>query len=125
MSENIKINAVKEILKGSVCATILSFFFVLIFALLARFFSFSADFVPVANTIIKILSVFCAVVFFCEIREKGFLKGLLIAVAFLMISNLFFVVLGGNFEFKNLLFDICVCSFAGIVAGMIAVVRKK
>jgi len=27
MSENIKINAVKEILKGSICATILSFFF--------------------------------------------------------------------------------------------------
>lgn len=107
------------------CNDFIIFFFVLIFALLARFFSFSTDFVPVVNTIIKILSVFCAVVFFCEIREKGFLKGLLIAVAFLMISNLFFVFLGGNFEFKNLLFDICVCSFAGIVAGMIAVVRKK
>ncbi len=125
MSEKIKNNVIKEIFKGSVGAIVFSVLFVLIFALLARIFSFSADIVPAINTIIKILSVFFAVVFFSKIREKGFAKGVLIAVCFLMLSNLIFVFLGGQIEFKSLFFNLFVCSLAGIIGGVVAVNRKK
>ncbi len=125
MSEKIKNNVIKEILRGSISATVLSVLFVLIFALLARFFSFSADLVPTINTIIKILSVFFAVALFTKLKEKGFAKGVLIAVGFLILSNLIFVFLGGQIEFKRLFFDLFICSLAGIIGGVIAVNRKK
>ena len=43
----------KKIIKGCLFATILSVFFVLIFALIMRIFSLNADIVPAVNVIIK------------------------------------------------------------------------
>lgn len=121
MSVNIKNNAIKEILRGSISAVIFSVLFVLIFALLARIFSFSADFVPVVNTIIKVLSVFFAVVFFSKIREKGFIKGVGIAIGFLLFSNLIYIFFGGVVVPKNLFFDVILCSASGFIGAIIAV----
>lgn len=121
MSVNIKNNAIKEILRGSISAVIFSVLFVLIFALLARIFSFSADFVSVINTIIKVLSVFFAVVFFSKIREKGFVKGVAIAFGFLFISNLIFMLLGGKTGLKDLFFDAILCLLSGVIGAIIAV----
>ncbi|MBR2302740.1 MAG: hypothetical protein IKA42_02965, partial [Clostridia bacterium] len=61
MPENtLKNNFFKEILRGSVFALILSVFFVLIFALMARIFSFNANIISTINMAIKVTSVFCA-----------------------------------------------------------------
>ena len=121
MSGNIKNNAIKEILRGSLCAVIFSILFVLIFALLARIFSFSTDIISTINTIIKILSVFFAVAFFSKIKEKGLIKGVLIAIGFLLFSNLVFVFLGGMVELHDLFFDFVLCLVAGVVGVIVAV----
>lgn len=126
MSENaLKNNFLKEILRGSLCALVLSVFFVLIFALLARLFSFNAKVIPTINMVIKVTSVFCSVAFFAKINERGFIKGVVIAVVFLILSYMVFVFLGGKTEFDGLSFDLILCIIAGAVGGIIASNRKK
>ena len=121
----LKNNFFKEILIGSVFALILSVFFVLIFALIAKIFSFNANVIPTINMFIKVASVFCAVAFFAKINEKGFVKGIGIAIGFLVLSNFVFLFLGGKTEFDRLFFDLISCIVAGVVGGIIAVNRKK
>lgn len=126
MPENtLKNNFFKEILRGSVFALILSVFFVLIFALMARIFSFNANIISTINMAIKVTSVFCAVAFFAKISEKGFIKGIGIAIGFLILSYIVFVFLGGKTGFDGLLHDLIFCIVAGIVGGVVAVNRKK
>jgi len=125
MPENIlKNNYLKEIFKGSMFAFILSIFFVLIFALIARLFSFNADVIPTINIVIKVTSVFCSVTFFAKINERGLIKGAGVAIGFLFVSYLFFVLLGGKTA-NSLLFDLILCIIAGVVGGIISVNRKK
>jgi len=126
MPENIlKNNYLKEIFKGSMFAFILSIFFVLIFALIARLFSFNADVIPTINIVIKVTSVFCSVTFFAKINERGLIKGAGVAIGFLFVSYLFFVLLGGKTWANSLLFDLILCIIAGVVGGIISVNRKK
>lgn len=121
MSVNIKNNAIKEILRGSISAVIFSVLFVLIFALLARIFALSIDIISTINTVIKIFSVFFGVAFFSKIKEKGFIKGVGIAIGFLLFSNLIFIFFGGVVVPKNLFFDVILCSASGFIGAIIAV----
>lgn len=126
MSAEIKnTSCLKEVAKGSLTAALLSVLFVMIFALVARIFTLSTDIVSPVNLVIKALSVFIAVLVAVKSDSKGFLKGMLIAFGFVAVSSLIFWLLGGQFEFKNLLTDLAVAVVTGIIAGIIAVNRKK
>ena len=126
MSKKVQTNSFKnEVLTGSIVAIVLSIFFVLVFALVMRLFFIDSSFVSVANLIIKISSVFCAVFVAIKSSGKVFLKSIFIAVGFVILSNLLSVVFGGQLMLGNVLKDVAICSFASFVACIIAVGRKK
>lgn len=126
MSESIKSKSfVVETAKGSVMATFLSVLFVLAFALAMRIFGVGTTMIPTINMIIKILSVLIAVFIAIKTPQAGFLKGALIAVGFVFLSDLLFLLLGGQSAFADVLKDLAICVIAGIIAGIIAVNRKK
>ena len=126
MSKNINITEfwIKTI-KGCLFATILSVFFVLVFALIMRIFSLNSDMVPAINLIIKILSVFIAVLIASGDGGKVFLKGILIAIGFILFSNLLFLLLGGQLVFGNVVKDTIICVIVAFIASIVSVYRKK
>ena len=118
-------SALQEILKGSLIATLLTILFVLVFALLARLFSLSSNVIPVVNQIIKVISVFIAVMLAVKTPSAGYLKGLAIGFGFVVLSTLIFCLLGGEFNFGGILIDLAISCVVGLIAGIIAVNRKK
>jgi len=126
MSDFIKSRSgLSEIAKGGFLATLLSILFVLFFALFARIFEVSASIIPVANTIIKILSVAIAVFLCIKSEKNGFVKGIGIGIGFTLLSNVVFCLLGGGLNFQSVLIDVVILSVVGFIAGAIAVNRKK
>lgn len=115
----------QEILKGSLIATLLSVLFVLIFALLARLFSLSSNVIPIINQVIKVVSVFLAVMLAVKTPSAGYLKGIGIGLGFVVLSSLIFCLLGGGFNIGGILIDIVIACVVGLIAGIIAVNRKK
>ena len=115
----------KKIIKGCLFAAILSVFFVLIFALIMRIFSLNSNIVPAVNVIIKILSVFIAILIVSGDGGKVFLKGILIAIGFIVLSNLLFLLLGGQLVFNGIIKDIIICVIVAFVASIVSVYRKK
>lgn len=118
-------SALHEILKGSLVATLLSVLFVLLFALIARLAGIAVETVPAVNTAIKIISVFLAVMLSVKTPVGGYLKGLGIGLSFAVLSNIIFGLLGGSFSFAGLITDVAIACAVGLVAGIIAVNRKK
>lgn len=115
----------QEIIKGGLIATLISVLLVLAFALIARLFGLSSGIVPVVNEVIKVISVAAAVFIAVKTPSAGYLKGLGIGVVFAILSCIIFWLLGGSFNFVNLLIDIAIACASGLVAGIIAVNRKK
>ena len=118
-------SALHEILKGSLVATLLSVLFVLLFALIARLAGIAVETVPAVNTAIKIISVFLAVMLSVKTPVGCYLKGLGIGLGFAVLSNIIFGLLGGSFSFAGLITDVAIACAVGLVAGIIAVNRKK
>ena len=126
MSENINKKGVfLESVKGGMLATIISLLLVLVFTLLMRVFSIDSSFVSVANVAIKVLSVFFAVVFGIKSNDKLFWKAVLVAICFVFISNLLFLLLGGQLIFVDVIKDLAICTIIAFIACLIALNRKK
>ena len=122
MSDNVVKNGfLKEVFKGSIFAVVLSVFFVLFVALIARIFSLNSNIISAINVAIKMLSVFCAVLFFAKIKERGAVKGAVIAVGFVLLSHILFFCLGGHTDIKKCIFDLFLCVITGGIAGIIKV----
>ena len=126
MSAQIKDKSpLQEILKGSLIATLLSILFVLVFALVARLFSLSSNVIPIINLAIKVVSVFLAVMLAVKTPSAGYLKGMAIGFGFVVLSTLIFCLLGGEFNIGGVLVDLAIACVVGLIAGIIAVNRKK
>ncbi len=126
MLKNINITGFwRKIIRGCLFATLLSVFFVLAFALIMRIFSLNSDIVPAINLIIKILSVFIAVLIASGDGGKVFLKGILIAIGFILLSNVLFLLLGGQLVLGNVIKDIIICVIVAFIASIVSVYRKK
>lgn len=125
MSENIKNSFLKESIKGSLFATLFSVLFVLLFAVIMRIFGVGANSVEMVNLVIKILSVFFAVFIVAKNGGKILWKGIFVATGFLVLSNLLFLLLGGQIVLNDIAKDLFVCIIVGIVASIMAANRKK
>ena len=117
--------SLQEILKGSLIATLLSILFVLVFALLARLFSLSSNIIPIINQVIKVVSVFLAVMLAVKTPSAGYIKGMAIGLGFVILSTLIFCLLGGEFNIGGILIDLAIACVVGLISGIIAVNRKN
>jgi len=114
----------KSVIKGSLYALSFSLILVLVFAFLLRFFAFSDGLITVIIEIIKGASVLGGtIIAMKKCKEMGFLTGLVIGIAFTLLSFTLFSILDSfTFELsRTLLNDLLFGSIIGGISGIIAV----
>lgn len=100
---------------------------ILLFALLIRFFNISDAWIFPVNQIIKVLSILFGVIIILKNNNgKGFLKGILLAIVYFILSTIVFSILQGSFSFKlNNFYDLLLTALIGGIIGIIVVNVKK
>ena len=125
-----KINpsSIINILKTSLIGVIVSILLVLVFAFVLKFVDLSSGVIAVVDQIIKILSIFVAMVMLNKSNGEGLLvKGLLTGAVYSIFTFIVFSILNGGFNFSvGILTDI---AFSALVGGAVAIflniVKKK
>lgn len=116
------------IIKGALIALCASLTLVLIFAFMLRFIAINDTAIVVVVQIIKGLSIVVGVLISMKnIKELGFVSGLIIAFVYTLISFVTFSILD-NFTFeisKTLFNDLIFGTIIGGISGIIAVNLKK
>ena len=93
--------------RGVLVALSASLVFILLFAVLLKFFELSDMAIKIVNQVIKILSVCFGVgISLKRDKKRGILKGLLVGVLYTIVSYLVFSLLVASFVFsKAIIFD--------------------
>lgn len=116
-----------NILKGTLVSVSFSLIFILIFALIIRFFDIPDGWIFPVNQAIKLISLFIGItITLKENREKGFLNGLILGVSYFVLSYVIFSILQAriNFSISNL-YDFVLTSLSGGLLGIIFVNIKR
>jgi len=116
-----------SILRGAMISVSISLALILAFALLIKFFNISQSLILPINQAIKIISIFMGTLFaFGKIKEKGFLKGMLIGLIYTILAYSVFSILAGEFSFTLTSFtDMIFGAIIGGISGIIVVNLKK
>lgn len=113
-----------EIIRGGLLSFVFATILVLIFSLIVKLTNMSAGAVPVVNQVIKILSVFLGIFLSLKSREKCWLKGILAAILFAVLSFVVFSLLAGSFNWGGFGIDLAIDAVVGAIAGIICGLRK-
>lgn len=120
--------AVMSVVSGTVVAICLTLVFILLFALLIRFFNIPDGVIFPVNQVIKVVSMFIgAVIFLKKQNNRGFLKGLVLGLCYYILSFIVFSILQGSFSvtLSNVI-DLLLTTLMGGIIGIIVVnvIRK-
>lgn len=77
-----------------------------------------------SKQVIKILSVFLGVFFSLKNKEKCWLKGILSALLFAVLSFVVFSLLANSFNWAGFGIDLAIDAVVGAIAGIICGLRK-
>ena len=120
-NETVTGNGFFQILKGVGFALGFSFLAVIILANILRFTPMPDKVIYPVNQTVKVVAILLSSLIFIR-GEKGFLKGVAIALIFTALSYLTFSAMGGNFSLSWLIFaELALATLAGVVGGAIAV----
>ena len=109
------------LLKGSFVAVAFSLIFILIFALLIKYFNIGEKFILPTNQAIKIVSIFMGIlVAFNRNTTKGFIKGFLIGVIYTILAYLIFSILAKEFSYN--MTSITDSLFGGLIGGISGII---
>jgi len=115
-----------EILKGLTIALIISLVLILAMALVITFVDISDTVIAVINQIIKAVSLLVAGIVSFREKSKGWKKGLILGVIYVIAAFIIFSLMDGKFTFGwNILFDLIAGALMGIVCGIFAVNLRK
>jgi len=114
-----------EIIRGGLLSFVFATILVLVFSLIVKLTNMSATAVPIVNQVIKILSVFLGVFFSLKNKEKCWLKGILSALLFAVLSFVVFSLLANSFNWAGFGIDLAIDAVVGAIAGIICGLRKK
>lgn len=119
--------SVLDVSRGCIISVIISLIFVLILALVTKFFSIDSKVIMPINQVIKILSIFGGCFFGFKQRENGAIKGGIVGIFYVLLSILVFGIIEKSVSFKNFnWFDLIAGVIAGIISGILAVnIRKE
>ena len=110
-----------QVVKGVGVSLILSLIMALIFAVALRFCYLPQQIIYPINQLIKGIAVVIGTLI-CVRGEKGFLKGLIIALVFTALSYLAFSALGGDFSLSWMIaVELLITGMIGVLSGSIAV----
>lgn len=101
---------------------------ILLFALIIRFFNVSDGLIFPVNQFIKCLSLlFGIIIMLQKNNSKGFIKGIILALTYFILSNIVFSILQGGFSFQiSNLYDMLLTMLIGGIIGIIIVnIRKR
>ncbi len=114
-------NGLFQVLKGSALALAVSFLFAVVFANVLALFPLPDKVIYPVNQTVKTLCIVIGTLAFVR-GEKGFLKGMGIALLFTALSYLAFSAFGGDFSLSWLLIlEIAVALVSGVASGAAAV----
>ena len=118
-------NGLFQILKGALLALAFSFLMTVIFANVLRFTPLPDKVIYPVNQTVKVLSIALGVLVFIR-GEKGFLKGIAVALIFTALSYLAFSAIGGDFSLSWLIFaELFIAILSGIICGAVAVNLRR
>ena len=124
-NETVTGNGFFQILKGVGFALGFSFLAVIILANILRFTPMPDKVIYPVNQTVKVVAILLGSLIFIR-GEKGFLKGVAIALIFTALSYLTFSAMGGNFSLSWLIFaELALATLAGVVGGAIAVNLRR
>lgn len=100
---------------------------ILLFALIIRYFNVSDNFIFPINQVIKCVSLLLGIMIMLQKNNsKGFVKGILLALTYFILSNVVFSILQGGFTFRiSNLYDMLLTTLIGGIIGIITVNIKK
>ena len=118
-------NGLFQILKGALFALAFSFLMTVIFANVLRFTPLPDKVIYPVNQTVKVLSIAVGTLVFIR-GEKGFLKGIAVALIFTALSYLAFSAIGGDFSLSWLIFaELFIAVLSGIICGAVAVNLRR
>ena len=124
---SIKNSNILNLLKGTLAAVSTTLILILLFALLIRFFDISDSWIFPVNQVIKVISLFVGIISTIKLDSKnGFLKGLLLAISYFLLSYIVFSILQGRLAFAlTNLYDFLITALMGGIIGIIVVNIKR
>ena len=124
---SIKNSNMLNLLKGTLAAVSTTLILILLFALLIRFFDISDSWIFPVNQVIKVISLFVGIISTIKLDSKnGFLKGLLLAISYFLLSYIVFSILQGRLAFAlTNLYDFLITVLMGGIIGIIVVNIKR
>ncbi|MBO5215150.1 MAG: TIGR04086 family membrane protein [Clostridia bacterium] len=115
-----------EQLRALVISLIITFVLVLLSALIIKIFSIPTEYICIINQIIKGVAVFLSALFSFRLPSKGFIRGIIHGIVYILVTFVLFSVLGGSFSFGiSLLNDITLGAITGLLSGIFAVNVRK
>lgn len=114
-------------LKSSLVGVVISILLVLLFAFVLKFVDLSTTTISLVDQIIKIISIFIAVLMLSNVEGEKFLfKGLLVGGVYAIITFLVFSILNGGFNFGlGIVADIAFSSLVGGASAILLNIIKK
>ena len=96
---NDKKSVVLSFVSGLIVSISITLIGILLFAVLIRFLNISDSWIFPVNQIIKLISLFFGVwVLLKKTKEKGFINGVLLGLAYFVINFILFSILQGSFN---------------------------
>lgn len=124
---SIKNSNILNLLKGTLVGVSTTLILILLFALLIRFFDISDSWIFPVNQVIKVISLFVGIISMIKLDSKNaFLKGLLLAISYFLLSYIVFSILQGRLAFAlTNLYDFLITALMGGIIGIIVVNIKR
>jgi putative membrane protein (TIGR04086 family) len=125
--KKINVTTLANILKASLIGVVVSILLVLLFAFVLKFVDLSSGVISLVDQIIKLLSVFIAVVILNKANGEGLLlKGVLTGATYSIITFIVFSILNGGINFGlGILTDIAFSALVGGVSAILLNIIKK
>ena len=125
--KKINLTTIINVLKASLVGVVVSILLVLLFAFVLKFVDLNSGTISLVDQIIKVLSVFIAVVMLNKANDEGLLlKGILVGAVYSIITFIVFSILNGGFNVGlGVLTDIAFSALVGGVSAILLNIVKK
>ena len=115
-----------NLIKAIIISIIIALILIIIGAFIIKIFNIGDDYVSIINYIIKVVSVFFAVLISLRGTTFGWFKGIIVGCAFAVLAYLIFSMLQAKFSLGiSVLSDLIVCGISGALSGIIASCLKN
>lgn len=115
-----------EMLRALIAALVVTLVLVLASALLIKLLNIPTAYIGVLNQVNKGVSVLTAALLCLRLPKAGYLRGIILGIAYILLSYLVFSLFSGEFSAGiSLLNDVALGAVTGMVSGILAVNMRK